>query len=199
MNSLAIAALPRIVRLIVWLWRIRLNRADLYIGGRENPYLLRWHLVRKDRWPVNVYLHRMLRDDDDRALHDHPWWFVSIILWGGYIEIAPRDMRTWVLVRRRGQRFVLDTVTRVNWMWPQLVLDTVTRECGPGRILFRRAEDAHRLMLRRPAHLGGESWSLVITGRPTRPWGFYCPQGWRDAREFANFTGDESTIGKGCA
>ena len=47
--------------------------------------MLRWHLVPQNDW-FGVYLHRFLRDDDDRALHDHPWQFISILLAGGYTE-----------------------------------------------------------------------------------------------------------------
>lgn len=44
---------------------------DFYIGGNANPYLLRWWVIPRNRF-FNVYLHKFLRDDDDRALHDHP-------------------------------------------------------------------------------------------------------------------------------
>jgi hypothetical protein len=37
------------------------------------------------RWPV-AYLHEFRRSDDDRALHDHPWWNCSILLCGEYTE-----------------------------------------------------------------------------------------------------------------
>lgn len=59
--------------------------ADVVIGGRDNPYLLRWWLVPRNRL-VNVYLHLFLRSDDDRALHDHPWASVSVLLDGAYTE-----------------------------------------------------------------------------------------------------------------
>lgn len=55
------------------------------IGGIEDPYLLRWYLIPKNRL-FNVYLHVFLRSDDDRALHDHPWWNCSILLEGEYTE-----------------------------------------------------------------------------------------------------------------
>lgn len=57
------------------------------IGGEERPYLLRWYVIPRNRG-LNVYLHKFLRDDDDRALHDHPWWFVSVMLWGQYVEVT---------------------------------------------------------------------------------------------------------------
>jgi len=55
------------------------------IGDPWNPYLLRWHLIPRNRW-FNIYFHVFLRSDDDRALHDHPWWNCSWLLRGGYLE-----------------------------------------------------------------------------------------------------------------
>lgn len=48
-------------------------------------YLYMWHLIPRNRF-FNIYLHKFGKSDDDRALHDHPWWSVSILLRGGYIE-----------------------------------------------------------------------------------------------------------------
>lgn len=58
------------------------------IGGEEDPYLRRWFITPRGHGPA-VYLHQFLRDDDDRALHDHPWPSLGIILAGGYREILP--------------------------------------------------------------------------------------------------------------
>lgn len=61
---------------------------DIMIGGSADPYLLRWYVIPRNRW-FNIYLHRFLRSDDDRALHDHPWACVSILLENNYIEVLP--------------------------------------------------------------------------------------------------------------
>lgn len=58
---------------------------DFVIGGLESPYLLRWWILPRNRF-FNVYLHQFMRSDDDRALHDHPWWNVSVLLAGSYLE-----------------------------------------------------------------------------------------------------------------
>lgn len=58
---------------------------DFYIGGNVDPYLKRWYLIPRNRF-LNIYLHRFLRSDDDRALHDHPWINCSILLDGEYTE-----------------------------------------------------------------------------------------------------------------
>lgn len=87
------------------------NRApDLVIGEPDAPYLKRWYVIPRN--PVaNIYLHLILRSDEDRALHDHPWWNVSIILIGGYFEhriaaggIASRTWRGWRSITFRAAR-----------------------------------------------------------------------------------------------
>lgn len=61
---------------------------DYIIGGAEHPYLRRWWVIPRN--PVfNIYLHHFMRSDDDRALHDHPWVNLSILLDGSYIEHTP--------------------------------------------------------------------------------------------------------------
>lgn len=58
---------------------------DVVIGGSDDPYLLRWFVIPRN--PIfNIYLHMFLRSDDDRALHDHPWMNLSILLEGSYTE-----------------------------------------------------------------------------------------------------------------
>lgn len=58
---------------------------DFIVGGAERPYLRRWWLIPRN--PVfNVYMHEFLRSDDDRALHDHPWMNLSVLLRGSYTE-----------------------------------------------------------------------------------------------------------------
>lgn len=73
-------------RLFRFFKRIADSRApDFIVGGAEDPYMLRWWVIQRNRL-FNIYLHRFLRSDDDRALHDHPWLNASLILDGGYTE-----------------------------------------------------------------------------------------------------------------
>lgn len=56
--------------------------ADFHIGPVEtDPYMRRWYIIPRNSF-FNVYLHHMRHDDDDRALHDHPWWSISLCLAG---------------------------------------------------------------------------------------------------------------------
>jgi hypothetical protein len=61
------------------------READIYIGGKADTYLARWWLIPRNKW-FNIYLHHFQRSDDDRALHDHPWWNLSVLLRGTYTE-----------------------------------------------------------------------------------------------------------------
>lgn len=65
---------------------------DFVIGDKAAPYLRRWFVIPRNRF-LNIYLHNILRSDDDRALHDHPWASCSIILKGGYLEHMPERVK----------------------------------------------------------------------------------------------------------
>jgi hypothetical protein len=59
-------------------------------------YLERWWLFRTPL--LTVRLHHFLRGDENHALHDHPWWNITVVLSGGYSELTndvftegPRD------------------------------------------------------------------------------------------------------------
>lgn len=55
-------------------------------------YMTRWML---DLWFFSIRLHKFSRSDDDRALHDHAWSFITIILKGGYWDVT-KDGRKWI-------------------------------------------------------------------------------------------------------
>lgn len=59
---------------------LRLNEK---LGLPSCPYLIRWRF--ETPWG-SVRLHHWLGPDDDRAFHDHPWWFWTFILHGGYTD-----------------------------------------------------------------------------------------------------------------
>lgn len=65
------------------------------INGRNRcpTYLYRWTLL-VTRW-CSVYLHHFVGDDWSRDMHDHPKRFISVGLWGSYIEETPEGERRW--------------------------------------------------------------------------------------------------------
>ena len=107
---------------------------DFIIGGADNPYLLRWWLIPRNRW-FNIYLHNMLRDDDPRALHDHPWWNVSIILRGGYWEHRLNQKPVWrgpgrVVFRRATAAHRLTLAPGSGPSWSLFITGPKVREWG---------------------------------------------------------------------
>jgi hypothetical protein len=145
------------------------------IGGKDNPYMLRWYLIPRNRW-FNIYLHKILRDDDDRALHDHPWDSLSIVLAGRYREVTFIDRLNYILIRLS------------NGTPPK----TMDREYGRGSVIYRPAVLAHRLEV-----VKGPVWTLFLTSRRIREWGFHCPRGWVPWHIFVDST-DTGNVGKGC-
>lgn len=179
-------------------------RAPDFIIGADSPggaYLLRWYLTPWRRWRdrykgsrvlwqraavwvsfrlPNLYLHCFLRDDDDRALHDHPSWAVSAILRRGYIEhtiaVGGVHHRT---------------------------------EYAPGSVRFLPTRHTHRIELhKRMVAVPGEPgffveksdacWTLFLFGPTLREWGFHCPErGWVPWQEFTA-TDNPGEVGKGC-
>jgi hypothetical protein len=155
-----------------------MRKPDFVIGEGSNPYLLRWWIIPRNRF-FNIYLHKICRSDDDRALHDHPWWNISIILKGGYWEVKPYAYHA------DGRAYG----------------HAMPRWRGRGAIVFRRAEAAHRLQLSDGELWDSEPipcWSLFITGPRVREWGFHCPQGWRHWKDFVSDRPGGNAVRRGC-
>lgn len=163
---------------------------DVIIGGHLTPYLRRWFVTpwsglyrdveRKTWWQrlvtmlPGLYVHQFCRSDDDRALHDHPWPWASLLVRGSYTE---HTIDAGGIHRR--QVFAPGTL-RAHW--PSF---------------------AHRIELH-----AGTCWTLFFTGprigsRPSRArndraWGFHCPKGWVDWRQFTDPATGGTTTGRGC-
>lgn len=140
-------------------------------GGTD--YLQRWWVIPRNKW-FNIYLHKFVHSDEDRALHDHPWWNMSLLLKGSYVEIMPGPSP-----RAVGRRRLMTEHTKVR---------------SPGRPVIRRPTSLHRVELIN----GKPVWSLFITGPTIREWGFACPQGWRHWKDFVSVVPGGNDTGKGC-
>lgn len=146
---------------------------DFVIGELEDPYLKRWWIIPRNRF-FNIYLHQILRSDDDRALHDHPWWNCSFILKGGYWERTPAE-----IVWRKRWRPYFRRATAAH----RLILPVQIDPLGP--VAIKTAP----------------CWSLFLTGPKVREWGFHCSKGWRHWREFCGVKENEARgheKGPGC-
>jgi hypothetical protein len=118
--------------------------------GPEGSYMRRFIF----RHPFGtVRLHNILRSDEDRHLHDHPFDFTSFLLSGGYTETTPCDPCRGTggvgqledglpercdVCRGFGRRYI---------NWPRF------------SIVRKKAQDLHCLAL------GGPVWTLVFAAR----------------------------------
>lgn len=155
-------------------WMLFNFKPDQVIGGSEDPYVLRWYLLPRNPF-FNIYLHKFLRSDDERALHDHPWANASLILWGSYWEHFP---------------------------YHNSGLDTYKRLRMRGEFIIRGAEQAHRIeLLHQWGNLLEEPvWSLFITGPKVREWGFHCKDRWVHWTIYTDYKkdGTGNKVGQGC-
>lgn len=143
---------------------------DFVIGDPEAPYLFRWWLIPRNPF-CNIYLHQTVSSDPDREMHCHPWWNVSIILRGLYVERMPA---------RQEQKPRMDERRHID------------RLRAPGDVVFRSGRHRHRLIVD-----GAPCWSLFITGPRYRTWGFWCRKGFVPWRRFVNPT-RPGQVGRGC-
>lgn len=147
-------------------------------GDADSPYLTRYSLPRLGRF--RAALHVFHRSDHDE-MHDHPWPFVSVILWRGYVEETPCPLCAWDL--QEGDEIEVDGIT----------LRLVASCCGrcentgrvrkrvwPGSVLIRRPEHAHRVELVD----GKKAITLVVMGPRVREWGFFTRGGWERWTEY---------------
>jgi hypothetical protein len=161
-----------------------LGRSDIHMRG--SPYMERWQFV--DRPSFGARVHHILRSDWDRALHDHPWDFTSVILTGGYYEHRPINLK---LCTDDEVQALLDAGSTIHGCTGSKLMSVRTWH-GPGSILRRRAEDLHRIELKKElvATSSGmtpvdiPAWTFVMRGRERRDWGFKLDDGWVSAKLF---------------
>jgi len=138
-------------------------------------YLKRWYLIRPYTWGFNIYLHQFMGSDEDRSLHDHPWWSLGIILWGSYLEHMPKDPDKWIIENDRTE---------------------IIKQRYPLVPVYRKPEAIHRIeLLRNPNGTEKSVWTLFITGPKIREWGFWCPFGFRHNYDFLDRSKTRRGIG----
>ena len=121
------------------MWK-HLTKPRIIYDGLGEPYLRRWHLLPKNKF-FNVWLHQFLKDDDDRAMHDHPFASLSLCVSGSYDELCS---------------------------------DGVIRTRKRGAIVYRSATYRHSIFISNRPHK--TAWTLFVTGRVVRKWGFWCDE-----------------------
>ena len=145
-------------------------------GGKPTTatvlYLRRFYIFRSRWLGLNfgdIYLHNIVRSDDDQDPHDHPWGFKGIVLKGGYTD------EKWYWFNMRG--LALDaSKTGIRY-------GPMCEEVEPIRFIRRAAEHIHRVRLNQGKY--GEdkpAWTLIFTSAYKRDWNFITENGpvfWR--------------------
>lgn len=189
---LFVSAFKQYARLIKPSKVITLDGID---GGERRPYLTRWHLIPRNRW-FNLYLHKFVHGDDERALHDHPWPSASLILGGRYIEhtsewfpvIENKQMGAYTMALsdlfspQDGRKYVDGSVTANSGLREGMNRFDYTQEFHAGD--FRKLPPTHMHMIELFGNNTEPCWTLFMTGSIVRRWGFDCKSGWRDFREY---------------
>jgi len=103
---------------------------------------------------IAIRIHHIMKPDRDRHMHDHPWWWISIVLRGSYVEITPNPDGAEV--------------------WPTTASEPVLGHIRhTGSIAIKRPTDRHKIAVVPP----GGVWTLFITGPKRQEWGFYTETG----------------------
>lgn len=146
-----------VVNIAYWLKKCFPFKKKIIKRNDGSPYLIRYTICQFGCFSIK--LHKILISDF-ACLHDHPWAFISIILRGGYIEHT----------KKKGP-----TLEAGSYVYKGFA---ESRLYGAGSVLYRQANHAHRLEIHQPA------WTLVVTFKKTRDWGFYTPFGWVGWRQY---------------
>jgi len=145
-------------------------------NGHLNPYLIRWTLFECKYF--QILIHKFIRSDVD-DFHDHPWNFISFVLLNGYVESSLSDSER---LRKKWLRFEslkkigvdsgigisLNNIPIINYDEESII----KRRIKPFSFLTRSAYHAHKIEIEKPC------WSLVLTTKRIREWGFYTQEGW---------------------
>lgn len=90
------------------------HRENILGGDNDTLYMIRWTIIRTKYF--RIMIHKMLQPDGDRCCHDHPFSFITFVLYGGYEEQIRHQDGTFSYKRNK-----------------------------PGIILYRRPEFSHRI------------------------------------------------------
>lgn len=141
-------------------WLIRRAQRTPYFhitsADGADVYMYRWWLFnpyphgndgagrRWGDWLPSIRIHRIMREDRDRHLHDHPWNARTFILRGKYIEV--RMLGQW------------DDGTQLTAEIQRAAGDTATLDFGE----YHRINEVSE----------GGVWTLFVTGKKRGTWGF---------------------------
>ena len=122
----------------------------------------------------NHFLHKYTQGEFGApALHDHPWWSISFLLYGKLEEVTYDVPQSELEDFRYGYQPIEKKVIRPNW--------PIKREPIP-RVLVRPPGLVHTVQLK-----SEKAATYFVTGPRVRNWGFYTKWGWIPYHRMAEF------------
>jgi len=137
-------------RLQAAVWKTMGSRpSDVDIGRDDTglPYMQRWYAIPRNKF-FNCYLH-LYHHHDDRILHSHPWWSLSLCVSGALREFHTRTAQGANLPEQHKVRMV-----------------------QRGELVWRSADMFHRLEI-----AGNRTITIFFTGPKIKTWYFACKRG----------------------
>lgn len=179
-------------------------------GDSQSDYLTRLTILEPKSRNWAIYLHKFHRSDSPEH-HDHPWSFVSVILWRGYFEETPGPLEARVFhtthddyarsiaglssIPRAATSFLethpfdngIKTIPGEWGAYEAYGSAPIRKRVWPGMVLFRPATWRHRVVLisEKP------SITLVFRWRYEREWGFFTAKGWQHWKDYFRERGCE--------
>ncbi|HBH37610.1 MAG TPA: hypothetical protein DDX06_04415 [Curvibacter sp.] len=167
-------------RVASWLMRRAQRRPYSHITSADggSVYMGRWWLFNpygKDEngdeiparlsWLPSVRIHHIMRPDQDRDLHDHPWNARTIVLRGWYME------------ERLKSACSLQQLADCTQIYAPIRNEGLGRVRLPRRAVFRRTQGYTGRLLFGQYHRisevsDGGVWTLFITWKKRGDWGF---------------------------
>jgi hypothetical protein len=127
------------------------------LGEPECPYARRW-VLNLGRFG-SLRVHHWVASDDQRFPHDHAWWFLTVVLRGGYTDIS--DMTS-------------------DWVPPSTTSTfRIHDHVRAPAVRFRSAQHRHKVKV---DHDG--AWTVLLTGPPVRDWGFWVDGQFKRMRQY---------------
>ena len=110
-------------------WGMRFGVTHDLVHENGAPYLERWILW----FGYTLRLHKFHKGDDDRAFHDHPWWFITIPL-KSYQESTPAGEtnhvgRFWPHFRSAKHRHIVRLI-QPGPVWTFIITGRKCKEWG---------------------------------------------------------------------
>lgn len=127
-------------------------------SGQTVLYLRRFYIFRSKWFGLNfgdIYLHNIVRSDDDADPHSHPWSFRGYVISGGYMD--------------------------EQWYWNshfRARYGPFLHAVRPRSFISRNEHHIHRVVLNPRTN----AWTLIFTSGYNKPWHFITKDGpvfWR--------------------